>query len=122
MDEFFVPILAWPVSPEEGGGSFGWGTLVFMLVLLLSVGLSEVLWERWGVDARGILRRWAPRLLWFVLGWGLSRNWLPDPADGGGMALFCLLLLLGFGGLMCEPRRKPEPRSHRWPDDTGPGI
>lgn len=97
-----IPFLAWPVSPEEGGGS---PPLLMLLVLavisVLCLWGSEQAWERWRVDVPGAVRHVAPTLLCIGLGLILRRYLSEDVATW----LSLVLTIGGFFGLMLKRRR-----------------
>lgn len=98
----FIPFLAWPVSPEEGGGS---PSLLMLLVLVvisvLCIWGSEQAWDRWRVDVPGAVRHVAPTLLCVGLGLILRRYLSEEVATW----LSLVLTFGGFFGLMLEGRR-----------------
>lgn len=98
----FIPFLAWPVSPDEGGGSYSLlGVLVLALLCVLGIWGSERVWERWRVDVPGAVRHVAPTLLCVGLGLILRQYLTEDVATW----LSLLLTIGGFLGLMLEGRR-----------------
>lgn len=98
----YIPFLAWPVSPDEGGGSYSLlGVLVLAVISVLCIWGSEQAWERWRVDVPGAVRHVAPTLLCVGLGLILRRYLSEDVATW----LSLVLTFGGFFGLILEGRR-----------------